>query len=114
MADDKKKIGPEVEKTDTTPAPEQPVPGKVEPVVADPAPAPAGEVVDFDADREEAGKDKTPKEKATIQKTTELKDKAAVAQAGLQAVCQGGFAASAGAADANKQHDSYLPKCFYG
>ena len=39
MADDKKNIGPEVEKTETAPAPEQPAPGKAEPVVADPAPA---------------------------------------------------------------------------
>ena len=39
MADDKKNIGPEVEKTDTAPAPEQPVPDKAEPVVADPVPA---------------------------------------------------------------------------
>ena len=28
MTDDKKNIGPEVEKTETAPAPEQPVPGK--------------------------------------------------------------------------------------
>ena len=39
MADDKKNIGPEVEKTETAPAPEQPAHGKAEPVVADPAPA---------------------------------------------------------------------------
>ena len=39
MADDKKNIGPEVEKTETAPAPEQPAPEKVEPIVADPAPA---------------------------------------------------------------------------
>ena len=39
MADDKKNIGPEVEKTETAPAPEQPAPEKVEPVVADPTPA---------------------------------------------------------------------------
>ena len=39
MADDKKNIGPEVEKTDTAPAPEQSVLGKAEPVAADPAPA---------------------------------------------------------------------------
>lgn len=38
MAEDKKNIGPKVEKTDTAPAPEQPAPGKAEPVVADPAP----------------------------------------------------------------------------
>ena len=117
MADDKKNIGPEVEKTDTAPAPEQPVPDKAEPVVADPVPAekvvpvekaeptgpeapgpaapeppkpdkeakrtatpdkgdPAqpssGKVVDFATAREEAGKDKAPK-----QKTTESKDKSA-------------------------------------
>ena len=39
MTDDKKNIGPEVEKTDTAPAPEKPVLDKTEPVVADPAPA---------------------------------------------------------------------------
>ena len=39
LADDKKNIGPEVEKTETAPAPEQPVPGKAKPVVADPVPA---------------------------------------------------------------------------
>lgn len=39
LADDKKNIGPEVEKTDAPPAPDQPAHGKVEPVVADPAPA---------------------------------------------------------------------------
>ena len=38
LADDKKNIGPEVEKTETATAPEQPAPEKVEPVVADPAP----------------------------------------------------------------------------
>ena len=96
MADDKKNIGPEVEKTDTAPAPEQPAPDMAEPVVADPAPAekaalephkpnkeakqtdtpdkgnpapaPAGKVVDFAAAREEAGKDKAPKQKAPKQK----------------------------------------------
>ena len=93
MADDKKNIGPEVEKTDTAPAPEQPVSDKVEPVAAnpipaekeaqqtaipgmgDPAPAPSGKVVDFAAAREEAGKDKAPKEKAAKQKTPTEKDK---------------------------------------
>ena len=39
MADDKKNIGPEIEKTDTAPAPEQPVPSEAEPVVEDPTPA---------------------------------------------------------------------------
>lgn len=39
MADDKKNIGPEVEKTDTAPAPEQPVPDKPGAVVTDHAPA---------------------------------------------------------------------------
>ena len=39
MADDKKNISPEVEKTDTAPAPEQAVLGKAEPVAAEPAPA---------------------------------------------------------------------------
>ena len=39
LADDKKNIGPEVEKTETAPAPEQPTPDMAEPVVADPAPA---------------------------------------------------------------------------
>ena len=39
MADDKKNISPEVEKTDTAPAPEQSVLGKAEPVAAEPAPA---------------------------------------------------------------------------
>lgn len=38
LAEDKKNIGPKVEKTDTAPAPEQPAPRKAEPVVADPAP----------------------------------------------------------------------------
>ena len=38
MADDKKNIGPEVKKTETAPAPEQPAPVKAEPVVAGPAP----------------------------------------------------------------------------
>ena len=39
MADDKKNIGPEVEKTDTARAPEPPVPDKTEPVTEDPTPA---------------------------------------------------------------------------
>ena len=100
MADEKKNIGPEVEKTEAAPTPEQSVPEKAKPVVADPAPAEkaapeppkpdkeakqtatpdkgdpapatAGKVVDFAAAREEAEKDKDPK-----QKTTEPKDKAA-------------------------------------
>ena len=77
MADDKKNISPEVEKTDTPPTPKPPAPEKAEPVAADPAPAPAGKVVDFAAAREEAGKDKAPKQKTPKQKTTEPKDKAA-------------------------------------
>lgn len=39
MADDKKNISPEVEKTDTPPTPKPPAPEKAEPVAADPAPA---------------------------------------------------------------------------
>ena len=46
LADDKKNIGPEVEKTETAPAPEQTAPEKVEPVVADPAPAEKAALVD--------------------------------------------------------------------
>ena len=46
LADDKKNIGPEVEKTDAPPAPDQPAPGKAEPVVADPAPAEKAAPVD--------------------------------------------------------------------
>lgn len=33
LADDKKNIGPEVKKTETAPAPEQPAPVKAEPVI---------------------------------------------------------------------------------
>ena len=89
MADDKKNIGPEVEKTDAPPAPDQPAPGKAEPVVADPAPAEKAAPVDKaeptvpevpgPASPEppkpgnEAGKNKAPPK----QKTTEPKDKAA-------------------------------------
>ena len=39
MADDKKNIDPEVEKTEMAPAPEQPALGKTESVVVDPASA---------------------------------------------------------------------------
>ena len=46
LADDKKNIGPEVEKTDAPPAPEQSAPGKAEPVAADPAPAEKAAPVD--------------------------------------------------------------------
>ena len=89
MADDKKNIGPEVEKTDAPPAPDQPAPGKAEPVVADPAPAEKAAPVDKAEPTvpevpgpaspeppkpgKEAGKNKAPPK----QKTTEPKDKAA-------------------------------------
>ena len=89
MADDKKNIGPEVEKTDAPPAPDQPAPGKAEPIVADPAPAEKAAPVDKAEPTvpevpgpaspeppkpgKEAGKNKAPPK----QKTTEPKDKAA-------------------------------------
>ena len=118
MADDKKNIGPEMGTLSEAPAPEQPAPGKAEPIVTgpalaekaapadkaeptapefpgsaapeqpkpekeakqtatldkgDPAQAPSGKVVDFAAAREEAVKDKAPKE--AKQKTPVEKDK---------------------------------------
>ena len=89
MADDKKNIGPEVEKTAAPPAPDQPAPGKAEPVVADPAPAEKAAPVDKAEPTvpevpgpaspeppkpgKEAGKNTAPPK----QKTTEPKDKAA-------------------------------------
>ena len=39
MSDDKKNIGPEVEKADALPVLGQPTPDKAEPVAADPVPA---------------------------------------------------------------------------
>ena len=87
MADEKKNIGPEVEKAEPT-VPEAPGPAvpklpkseqeakqTATPDKGDPVPAPSGKVVDFAAAREEAGKDKAPKEKAPKQKTTVWKKK---------------------------------------
>ena len=81
MADDKKNIGPEVEKTETAPAPEQPVPSKAEPVVADPAPAEKAEPTVPEAPGPAAPEQPNP-EKEAQQTATPDKGNPALASSG--------------------------------